>query len=191
MSSAERWDAKYADVLEPGSPSEFVTNNAELLAGRGSAVDLAGGTGGTALWLSECGLSTTLVDVSERALEIARDAARARGLQIRTVQADLELEPLTTASELGNDEGWHVAVCGNFLHRPLLGGLSQLLLPGGLAFVQIATVDNLLLNARPGRGFLVKRGELPDLCRGLEALSFEEGWFAQRHEARLVARRPS
>ncbi|WP_419554228.1 class I SAM-dependent methyltransferase [Candidatus Poriferisodalis sp.] len=202
MSAADRWDAKYADWQEPGSPSEFVIGHADLLAECSTAVDLAGGTGGTALWLASLGIDTTLVDVSGRALEIARSAAAERGVQLRTVCADLEAEPLPsiadleaeplpTAAGLGSERGWHAVVCANFLHRPLLGALCGLLAPGGIAFVQIATVDNLLYNARPGRPFLVKRGELPGLCHGLETVSFEEGWFGQRHEARLVARRPS
>ena len=187
MSAADRWDAKYADWDESGPPSEFVTGCVEHLAGCATAVDLAGGTGGTALWLASQGVETTLVDVSERALEIARNAAAERSLPLRTVQADLEAETLPTVAELGSDGGWHAAVCTNFLHRPLLGALGGLLVPGGIALVLIATVDNLLYNARPGRPFLVERGELPELCGGLKPISFEEGWFGHRHEARLVA----
>jgi len=191
VSAADRWDAKYADWDEPGLASEFVTGCADMLADCQTAVDLAGGAGGTALWLAAQGIETTLVDVSERALEIARATAAERSLPLRTVRADLEAEPLPTATELGGDGGWRAAVCTNFLHRPMLGALSGLLVPGGIALVLIATVDNLLYNARPGRPFLVKRGELPGLCHGLETVSFEEGWFGHRHEARLVARRPS
>ncbi|WP_419842985.1 class I SAM-dependent methyltransferase [Candidatus Poriferisodalis sp.] len=193
MTAAQRWDARweaqYADRHEPGPPSEFVTGWAELLAGCPTALDLAGGAGGTALWLAAQGIETTLVDVSQRALDIARNAASERGLQLRTVQADLEAEPPPTAAELGSATRWHAVVCSNFLHRPLLGALSGLLVPDGLALVQIATVDNLLYNARPGRAYLVERGELPELCVGLRTVSFEERWFGHRHEARLVARR--
>lgn len=191
MTAGERWDARYAHWQEPGAPSEFVTGCATLLGGCPTAVDLAGGAGGTALWLAQQGIDTTLVDVSGRALEIARNAADECGLELRTVRADLESDPLPTADELGGEGGWHAAVCTNFLHRPLLGALDGFLVPGGIALVLIATVDNLLHNARPGRPFLVERGELPELCSGLEPVSFEECWFGQRHEARLVARRPS
>ncbi len=191
MSAAERWDAKYADWDEPGTPSDFVIGHAELLSGGSTAADLAGGTGGTALWLAAQGLATTLVDVSGRALEIARVAAAERGLPLLTMQADLEAEPLPTAAELGSERGWDVVVCANFLHRPLFGTLRHLLAPGGIAFAQIATVRNLLYNERPGRPYLVDEGELPDLCGGLEQVSFEEDWFGHRHEARLAARRPA
>ena len=190
MTAGERWDAKYADWDEPGAPSDFVIGHAELLSDSSTAVDLAGGTGGTALWLAAQGIVTTLVDVSGRALEIARGAAAERGLPLQTMHADLEAEPLPTAAELGSEQGWDAIVCANFLHRPLLGALRHMVAPGGLAFVQIATVHNLLYNERPGRPFLVEQGELPALCSGLHPVSFEEGWFGHRHEARLVARRP-
>lgn len=190
MSAADRWNAKYADWDAPGTPSAFVTGCAELLADCPTAVDLAGGAGGTALWLAAQGIETTLVDVSDRALEIASSAASDRGVRLATLQADLEVEPLPSAAELGRAHGWHAAVCTNFLHRPMLAALRELLVPGGIAFVQIATVDNLMHNARPGRPYLVERGELPELCCELEEVSFDEGWFGHRHEARLVARRP-
>ena len=196
MSAAERWNAKYADWHEPGPPSGFVMDQAGLLADCPTAVDLAGGAGGTALWLAAQGIDTTLADVSERALQIAERAAAERGVPLHTICTDLEADPVPTPAELTRlaasavpQGGWHAAVCTNFLHRPLLGTLHALLAPGGIAFVLIATVDNLLYNARPGRPFLVERGELPGLCAGLEAVSFDEGWFGQRHEARLVARR--
>ena len=197
MTAAERWDAKYADWQEPGPPSDFVMGNAELLVTCRTAVDLAGGTGGTALWLATQGIDTTLVDVSERALEVARSAAAERNVPLQTVGADLETDPVPTLARLTQladsavpEGGWHAAVCANFLHRPMLSAMHALLAPGGIAFVQIATVDNLQRNPRPGRPFLVERGELPHLCRGLEPISFEEAWFAHRHEARLIARRP-
>lgn len=198
MTAAARWDAKYAGWSEPGPPSDFITGHANLLADCPTAVDLAGGAGGTALWLAEQGIDTTLVDVSDRALEVARSAAADRDVPLQTICTDLEADPVPTPAQLARlaalavpDGGWHAAVCTNFLHRPLLGALDELLAPGGIALVLIATVDNLLHNARPGRPFLVERGELPELCTGLEPVSFEEGWFGLRHEARLVARRPS
>ncbi len=197
MSAAERWDAKYADWQEPSPASDFITGQAGLLADCPTAVDLAGGTGGTALWLAERGIDTALVDVSDRALEIARNAAAERGVPLHTICADLEADPLPTPAQLARlaasaifDGGWHAAVCTNFLHRPLLSALRDFLVPGGIAFVLIATVENLLVNALPGRPYLVEPGELPELCSGLDTISFDEGWFGQRHEARLVARRP-
>lgn len=181
--AAERWDGIYADASGPGGPADFVLANADRLPASGTAADLAGGTGGTALWLAERGLDTTLVEVSERAAEVAASVARERGVALRTLLHDLEGDDPLAAS-------WDVVVVSNFLHRPLLARLAEHVRPGGLALVRIATVRNLEQNEHPSRRFLVDENELPDLCAGLEVVSHEERWFADRHEARVIARRP-
>ena len=181
--AAARWDDIYADAFGPGDPADFVVVAADHLPDSGTAADLAGGTGGTALWLAERGLDTTLVEVSARAAEVAVAAAAERGVALRTLLHDLEGEEPFEAS-------WDVVVVSNFLHRPLLARLAEHVRPGGVALVRIATVRNLERNEHPSRRFLVDENELPDLCAGLEVVSHEERWFADRHEARLIARRP-
>ena len=184
-SAAEsRWDGIYAQADEPGDPADFVVAAAELLpSGAATAADLAGGLGGTALWLAERGLQTTLVEVSNRALTVAGAEADRRGVELELVRHDLE-------AGQSLDRTWDVVVVSNFLHRPLLAGMVSLLRPGGLALVRIATVTNLERHERPSRRFLVEPGELADLCRGLDVESYAEDWFNDRHEARLIARRP-
>jgi tellurite methyltransferase len=180
-SSAERWDAIYASVREPGAPGDFVLDWERFLPEVGTAVDLAGGSGGTARWLASRGLAVTLVDGSARALATAGEAAGVRGLELSLQRRDLEEE--------GPPEGrWDLVVVSNFLHRPLLGELARLLVPGGLALVRIATVRNLERNQHPSRRFLVEEGELHSLCTGLAVVEYQEGWFGGRHEARLAAR---
>ena len=182
--AADHWDGIYADAAAPGSPADFVVDSLELLPAEGTAVDLAGGTGATALWLAAQGLDATLVEVSGQALEIARAAAGLRDLALRTMQHDLE----------GSDAlllKWDVVVISNFLHRPLLRGLVSLLRPNGLAFVRVATIRNLERNEHPSARFLLEEGELPALCAGLEVVHYGQDWFDGRREARLVARRPA
>lgn len=180
-SAADRWDSVYAEADEPGGPADFVLEWADLLPRGGAAVDLAGGTGGTALWLAERGFDATLVEVSERAIDVACRAAGQRGIELSTVLHDLESDNPLVGS-------WDVAVVSNFLYRPLLGRLHELLNPGGLALVRVATVRNLERNERPGARFLVEEDELPGLCAGLEVVRFDQGWFDGRREARLAGR---
>ena len=182
-SPAQRWDGIYENTAEPGEPADFVVDAAELLPTSGTAVDLAGGPGATALWLAARGLDTTLVEVSRRALDVAIETAAQRGVALEAVQHDLEADV-----QLGRC--WDVAVVSNFLHRPLLAALETLLNPGGVALVRVATVTNLERHERPSARFLVESDELPSLCHGLEVIEFAEGWFDDRHEARLIARRP-
>lgn len=178
------WDARYRQEPPSETPSPFVVGLAPLLPAHGRALDVAGGGGRHALWLARRGLDVTLADLSEVALGIAADRARREGLTIATVRVDLEAAPLPAGP-------WDVVLCAYFLHRPLLAALPAALVPGGLLAVAHATRSNLKVHARPGPDHVLEDGELPALVRGLEVLTYEEGWLESgRHEARLVARRP-
>ena len=147
-----------------------------------TAADFGGGTGGTALWLAEQGLRSTLVEVSAVAIAVAEAEAAARGVELATVHHDLE-------SGVPVDGRWDVVVCSNFLDRLMLAGLYDRVTAGGVVLVRIATVTNLERNSKPSRRFLVDRGELPGLLPGFATVSFTEGWCNGRHEARFVGRR--
>jgi SAM-dependent methyltransferase len=180
----DRWNARYREEEPAGEPSPFVVALEPFLPGRGRALDVAGGGGRNALWLARRGLDVTLADVSDVALAIATGRARSEGLRIETVQVDLEGAPLPPGP-------WDVVVCAYFLHRPLLAALPAALAPGGLLAVAHATRSNLKVHPRPGPDHVLEDGELPTLVRGLEVVSYEEGWLESgRHEARLVARAP-
>jgi SAM-dependent methyltransferase len=189
MNDRERWDARYAEVTRPAEPSAFVTEQAAVLPSRGRAADLAGGTGGTALWIAERGLHTTLVDVSPRALDIAGAEADRRRVPLTTLACDLEADGALdeVVDALGELD---LVVVTNYHHPPLWARLVDLLAPGGVALCLVATTTNLERNEHPRRPFLVEPGELVTLCAGLEPMSFAEDWFGDRHEARLVARAP-
>jgi SAM-dependent methyltransferase len=181
----ERWNARYAEEVEPRPPSAFLLSLDALLPRRGRALDVAGGPGRNALWLARGGLEVTLADVSDVALERAARAAAAEGLPLATVRLDLEEGPPPAGP-------WDLVVCTYFLHRPLLAALPATLAPGGLLVVAHATRTNLTRHPRPGPDHVLEDGELPRLVRGLELVRAEEGWLeAGRHEARIVARRPA
>lgn len=179
----ERWNARYGAQAERTAPSPFVVGLAGLLPRSGRALDLAGGAGRHALWLARRGLDATLADVSDVALESAREAARGEGLALATVQVDLLREPPPPGP-------WDVVLCTYFLHRPLFDLFPSLLAEGGLLAFAHATRTNLTAHPRPGPDHLLDDGELPSLVRGLAPISMTEGWTESgRHEARLVARR--
>jgi SAM-dependent methyltransferase len=180
----ERWNARYSEEGETPEPSPFLLALDAILPRRGSALDVAGGSGRNALWLARRGLDVTLADVSDVALDRAARAAAAAGLRLVTVRVDLEVEPPPPGP-------WDLVVCTYFLHRPLLAALPAVLAPGGLLVVAHATRTNLTRHARPGPDHVLEDGELPGLVRGLEIVRSEEGWLESgRHEARLGARRP-
>tara|TARA_Y100000768_G_scaffold379547_1_gene355438 strand:+ start:4259 stop:4825 length:567 start_codon:yes stop_codon:yes gene_type:complete len=178
----DRWDAIYSEHRTVGEPDPFVTASEFLPLPPARAVDLAGGTGGTALWLAANGYEVSLVEISQTAIEVAKREAARQQLKLSTIHHDLE-----SSAQL--DDHWDIAVCCNFLDRSLYSILHNYVTPKGVLFVKVATVTNLERHEKPSRRYLVETGELPDLIPGFEPLSYVEDWFDDRHEARMVCRR--
>ena len=178
----ERWDAIYDQHRASGDPDPFVALSEFLPEPPATAVDLAGGTGGTALWLAANGYDTTLVDISPVALNVAEKEATEKKVSITTIYHDLESGEL-----LGSL--WDIAVCCNFYDPDFFTQLHTCVVPGGIVFVRVATVTNLERHSKPSRKYLVESGELKDLLTGFEPLSYVEDWFDNRHEARIIGRR--
>jgi SAM-dependent methyltransferase len=185
VSDRERWNEKYANDTERREPSRMVTDLESWMPRSGRALDLAGGTGRHAIWLAQRGLDVTLVDVSDVALAIAREHARAAGVAIAIEARDAETDGLPRGP-------WDLILSVHYLQRSLFAQFAGVLAPSGrLVFVQ-PTKRNLERHARPSERFLLDEGELRGLVeRGeLRVVTYEEGWGAEgRHEAIVVAER--
>jgi SAM-dependent methyltransferase len=182
-SDRARWEDRYRTGSYARSPSSLVRGLDDVLPRAGRALDVAGGAGRHAVWLAERGLSVTLVDVSETALELCERAADDAAVSVRTVLADMETDPLPPGP-------WDVVLAFHYLWRPLMPALCAALASGGMLVVVQPTRSNLRRHPHPREAFLLDDGELPSLVGDLEVVSYEEGWLEEgRHEARLVARR--
>lgn len=178
----ERWNARYREGPWSSEPSAFLGSLDDVLPRTGRALDLAGGTGRNALWLARRGLDVTLADVSDVGLEIAARAAAEAGVPLRTLQLDLDQEPVPAGP-------WDVIAWFHFLDRTLLGRIDEVLARGGYFVCAIATKKNLERHPRPGPAHLLDEGELPTLVRGVEVVRFMEGWTEDgHHQAQLLAR---
>jgi tellurite methyltransferase len=173
----ERWNARYREASANLTPSPFLAVIADRLPVSGRALDVAGGWGRNARWLAQRGFEVTIADISDVGL------ARAAALGVRTVQLDLEAEPLPQGP-------WDLILVSHYLHRPLFAQFPSLLAAGGLLVVAHPTVTNLQRNPKPDRQFLLADGELGRLAAGLEVLFYEEAWFdGDWYEARLLAQK--
>lgn len=98
----DAWNARYAgrELVWTAEANRFVKEElADLPPGR--ALDLAAGEGRNAVWLADRGWAVRAVDFSSVALEKARRLAAARGVEIETVEADLDhYEPELGAFDL-------------------------------------------------------------------------------------------
>jgi hypothetical protein len=182
----ERWDRKYAERrAHSWDPAPLLLEVAEQLPDAGFALDLAGGAGRNALWLAQRGLQVTLCDVSRVALALASSEAQARGLALVTEQRDLEVDPPPAGP-------WELILVHDYLNRDLFGRFPDLLASEGMLVYVQPTRRNLERHAHPSARFLLEEGELGRLAEGLDVLRLEEGWSSSgRHEARLLARKPS
>lgn len=186
-SAGDRWDEIWAERGGRTEPSAFVLSAARLLPAAGVALDVAGGTGRHAVWMAEQDLDVSIVDASPVGLEMAEALALSRGVSIRSIVQDLELEGLPRGT-------WDVVLIHHFLDREVLSSVPSALNPGGVLLFCQPTVRNLERHDRPGRRFLLEEGELGALVETmpLDIELLEESWGEQgRHEARLVGRRPA
>lgn len=138
----EAWNERYrAATVWSGQPNEALVAHAPAPPrevgqgpGRGTALDLGCGEGADALWLAAGGWAVVGVDWAGVALDRAREAARAAGLDAHFVEGDVtDSTFLAGLSETGTFD----LVTVGFLHpepedrADLFGHLSGLVSPGG------------------------------------------------------------
>lgn len=185
LADREKWEPRYARGRGYKADPDpfFVGTAAGWLPPSGRALDLAGGTGRHARWLAAQGLDVTLCDISPSALAEGRALAAADGLSLHTLERDLDD---------GVPEGpWDVILVAFFLVGDRMAALVDQLAPGGVLLLVHPTVRNLDRHAKPSRRFLLPDGAFADGIEGLELEHREEDWGpGERHEVRLVARRP-
>lgn len=119
--------------------------------------------------LLERGRRVVATDLDTRGLA---DLAGTPGLEI--VQADLEGAPLPFGCRR-----FAGIVVTNYLHRPLLPRLPDLLAPGGVLIYETFAQGNQRFGRPSTDAFLLKAGELLDLVRGrLQVVAYEHGEVA-------------
>jgi protein-L-isoaspartate O-methyltransferase len=167
------------------SPSPFVLEHLAL-APPGPALDVACGSGRHALALARAGRVVDAVDRDPaRCAALARQA-RADGLAVRVVCADL--------TDWSPPHGRYAIVVNTlYLERALVPRLVAGLAPGGLLLFETFTAAQLATGHPRNPDFVLHPGELARLAIGLEVLAHREGAVerdgATVHLAALAARR--
>lgn len=140
------WSARYRDAgdeyLFGTAPNKFLAAQAERFGAGMSVLSVADGEGRNSVWLAEQGCQVTATEISSVALEKAAKLARARGVAIDFVQADILNWDWPQAA--------FDAVVGIFIQfataaeRPRqLAGMKQAVKSGGLLFLQGYTPKQL------------------------------------------------
>jgi len=188
--SKNKWNSIYSDVdIKKHSVSKGLLDNAHLIMNSGSALDLACGTGGDAIFLASKGLTVDAWDISDAVIgKIARFASENR-LAINAEARDINISP-------PENESYDVITVAHYLERTLAPRLIAALKPGGLLFYQTFTQAVTPTYSGPSNSdFRLAENELLSLFRELRVVVYrEEGLLGDtslgfRNEALLIAQK--
>jgi SAM-dependent methyltransferase len=143
--------------------SGWVKRWSHLVAADASVLDVACGSGRHLRWFAERGARVTGVD---------RDAAAVAALQGlgRVIVADLEGGPWPLAGER-----FDAVVVTNYLWRPLWPSLRASLADGAVLIYETFALGNEAFGKPSNPDFLLRPGELLELCGGLRVVAYEDG----------------
>ncbi len=191
----QRWEERYAarstpDTAAPNptgadAPSDFLVAHAPLIHGR--VLDVAAGAGRNALFLARRGNIVEAIDISFTALHLACATAKAEGLRLFAVQADLETFRLPT-------DRYDAAINIRYLQRSLFEPLQRAVKAGGLIVFETFLIDQCAIGHPRNPEFLLQHGELRmAFAAACELLVYEEGLLESGGQpaylARMLARR--
>jgi SAM-dependent methyltransferase len=184
-----RWNARYAAGAFAARtwPSALLAEWSDRLR-PGRALDLACGAGRNALFLARHGWQVDAIDISAVALERAAETARAEGLAVTWIEADLERTRPTGRYDL--------VVLFRYLDPDLIEALPGLLAPGGWLIVEQHVESDGHQNGPDNPAFRLAAGALGRSLAGrLEVIAASEGEVIDPDGrpmalARLVGRAP-
>ncbi|HXG36385.1 MAG TPA: class I SAM-dependent methyltransferase [Dehalococcoidia bacterium] len=184
------WNERHAtgDAPGGGEPALFLVEHEHLLPREGRALDVAMGSGRNALYLASLGLQVTGIDISEVAVQQAREESARRGLAIEAIEGDV------SSHDLGQEQ-YDLIINFYFLDRGLASRLVEALKPGGLLVFETYTLAQLSLEGGPSNPqWLLQPAELPLMFRGLKKLYYRDEVIEERGRkkavASLIARKP-
>ena len=158
------------------NPSAWVTRFCPFIAPGGRALDLAAGSGRHSLYLAKLGFSVLAVDRDALALELLEQSKG--DLAIKTEQYDLEGSTWPLADRSGH---FDAVVVANYLYRPYLDRLPDLLAEGGVLIYETFAHGNAAFGKPSNPDFLLQTGELLDFAarHGLHVLAYSDLYQAQ------------
>jgi SAM-dependent methyltransferase len=148
-----------------GEASPWVQRWSGLVAPGATVLDVACGTGRHMRWFAQRGNAVTGVDRSAEAIEAASGLGE-------TVVADIEDGPWPFAGR-----SFGAVVVTNYLWRPLMAEILASLAPGGVLIYETFSAGNETVGKPSRPDFLLRPGELLQVCAGLRVVAFEDGFL--------------
>jgi SAM-dependent methyltransferase len=154
-----------------GDASKWVVRWSHLIESGASVLDVACGSGRHMAWFASRGCQVTGIDRAQDAL----DSASAFGT---TVLADIENGPWPLLIG-GLHHQFDLVVVTNYLWRPIFQHMLASLAPGGMLLYETFAQGNETVGKPSRSDFLLKPGELLQLCQSLGVIAYENGFLSQ------------
>lgn len=188
MSTASFWDARFQQeqYVYGEAPNAFLRDNARVFAPGADVLSLGEGEGRNAVYLAEQGYRVTALDSSSAAMDKLGQLAGRRGVEVRTLLADV------ASAELGT-QSWD-GIVNVFCHLPsgdragLLARIREALRPGGVFLTEQFSLEQLAYASGGPKDpdMLVTLAEFEEAFRGWdilasaqEVVTLDEGPFHQ------------
>ncbi|HET8923799.1 MAG TPA: class I SAM-dependent methyltransferase [Candidatus Acidoferrum sp.] len=200
-SSQSDWDAKHrlAADAPPAEPASIVSELLPLLP-KGTALDIACGTGRHSLLLASRGQHVTAIDWSAAGLDILE--ARARVMKVplgrshtihgrrKTSRSSIELVQADLENAALPQQAFDLILCIQYLQRSLFPQMSRALRSGGALLFETFTRAQLEFGGGPRNpAYLLEVGELREAFPELRVLFYRE-LRAGQGIASLLAQKP-
>ncbi|MCF6148595.1 MAG: class I SAM-dependent methyltransferase [Candidatus Kuenenia sp.] len=164
------WDKRYRteEYIFGKEPVAFLKEHISLLP-KGKALDLATGEGRNAVFLAENGFEVDCCDVSEIAIEKAKNLAKQNNVRINAFVADLEVYKLPKNS-------YDVISCFYYLQRDIIPQIKDALKTGGMIIYETFTIENLErgFGGPKNRDYLLRPNELLECFREFKIIYYRE-----------------
>jgi SAM-dependent methyltransferase len=155
-------------------PSAWVKRWSHLVRPQGLVLDVACGYGRHAYWFYGLHHSVTVVDRAQAAI----DSIAIPSQDCERIVADIENGPWPLTGRQ-----FDAVVVTNYLWRPLIPTLLASLAQGGVLIYETFTSGNETVGKPSRPDFLLRPGELLDVCQDLRVVGFEDGFSdASGHE---------
>jgi len=163
-----KWNTIYSQAeIAPSAPAQVLSENGFLLPATGTALDLACGLGGNAIFLAQQQLAVTALDISNVAIEKLNAYADRQRLNISARQQAID------AQGFGGHR-FDVIVVSRFLDRTLRDAIIEALKPDGLLFYQTYTREKTDRIGPSNPDYLLAENELLDLFSPLRLIFYSD-----------------
>ena len=184
-----KWNRVYSQA-EPANylAVQVLTDHDFLLPQVGTALDLACGLGGNAVFLAQHGLAVTAWDISSVAIDKLTAYAVRQGLNINACQEKIGAGSFAECS-------FDVIVVSRFLDRTLSDAIIGTLKPDGLLFYQTFTREKVSPTPPNNPDYLLACNELLTLFSPLKVIFYRENALigdrrrGLRNEAQFVGQK--